>query len=58
MSMFIKVITKHDDSDKFREVEQLLINNFGFNDAYWRITDNTISIYYKNVDVVNHLIQD
>jgi len=57
-SLFIVVITKHDNHDKFNEVEQKLVDHFGYNDAYWRKQDNTISVYYKNVDVVDHIINN
>lgn len=56
MSLFIKVISKHDDQDKFNEVEQKLIDSFGYNDAYWRNEQDEISVYYKDIHEIESIL--
>ena len=55
MSMFIKVIDRHDNN--YHEVEKTLVDNYGYNEAYWfHNQDDSISVYYKDINVIQHLI--
>ena len=54
MSMFIQVTTRYDHN--YHEVEQTLVEHFGYNEVYWYHDRDTIRVYYKDIHVIDHLI--
>jgi hypothetical protein len=56
MSMFIKIIEKNEDSEKFDLIEKQLVADYGYNEAFWKIIKNAIHVYYKNVSSIDHIL--
>ena len=56
MPLFISVSSKYDHN--YNQVEQTLVNLFGYNEAYWRESNGEIKVYYKNVLDLEHALNN
>ena len=52
--MFIEVINSHHRN--YKEILQILVEHFGYNESSWYHERNLVKVYYKDIHVIDHLI--